>query len=290
MQLDLTGKNALVTGVSDNVGFGWHIAKSLQAAGANVLLACHPRVVGIVGRFLERDKYAESRALPHGVEGSFAPGALYPCDVGFDRETDVPDELKDQKGYKGEAVSIESCLNRVQEEHGHLDIVIHSVAFSPEISSGHLEVSRQAYMTALSISSYSLVALTRAALPLMKDRSGSVVGLSYLAAQRAVPFYGGGMATAKAALECDARMLAWFAGEEGHRVNIVSAGPYASRAAKSIGDIQTMIDETAERSPLRRSIEAQEVADAVVYLCSPMASAITGDVLYVDAGYHAMGV
>jgi enoyl-[acyl-carrier protein] reductase I len=289
VSIDLSGQNALVTGVADNVGFAWHIAKSLHAAGANVLLACHPRVVSIVERFLERDKYAESRQLPYGKEGAFVAGALYPCDVSYDSEEDVPEEVKGQKGYRDQAVSVGALMDRVQADHGHLDIVIHSVAFSPEIAKPHLDVSRGAYLTALSISSYSLVSLTRAALPLMKDRKGSVVGLSYLAAQRAVPFYGGGMATAKAALECDARMLSWFAGEVGHRVNIVSAGPYASRAAKSIGDIQEMIDATAERSPLRRAIEAQEVADSVLYLCSSLSTGVTGDVHYVDAGYHAMG-
>ena len=98
------------------------------------------------------------------------------------------------------------------------------------------------------------------------------------------------MASAKAALECDARMLSWFVGEMGHRVNIVSAGPYASRAAKSIGDIDTMIEATAQRSPLRRAITPQEVANAVLFLCSNLASAITGEVIHVDAGYHAMGV
>ena len=174
------------------------------------------------------------------------------CDVGYDTFADIPDEVRAQKGFGEEDVSIEGCMERVQAETPHLDIVIHSVAFSPEISSPHLNVSRQAYLTAMSISSYSLVALTRAALPLMKGREGAVVGLSYLASNHVVPFYGGGMATAKAALECDARYLSWFVGEEGHRVNLVSAGPYASRAARSIGDMATMVSETANRSPLRR--------------------------------------
>ena len=122
----------------------------------------------------------------------------------------------------------------------------------------------------------------------MKD--GSVVGLSYIAANRMVPGYGGGMASAKAALECDARALAHHVGPDGHRVNIVSAGPYPSRAAKSVGEIDVMIEAAAEKSPLRRAITRQDVADSVLYLCSPMSSAVTGQVLYVDCGYHAMGV
>lgn len=287
--LDLAGKVALVTGVADDVGFGWHIAKAMQAAGADVILASHPRVVSIVERFLTRDKSKESRALPFGVAGEFKPKALLGCDVAVDTEADIPANMKGEKGYESD-VSIAGLVEKVKGLTPHVDVVIHSVAFSPEIAKTHVETSRGAYLTAMSISSYSLVALSRAFLPLMKGREASVVGLTYLASQRAVPFYGGGMAAAKAALECDARMLAWFLGEEGHRVNLVSAGPYASRAAKSIGDIGTMIDETAKKSPLRRAIDADDVASATAFLCSPLARNVTGQVVYVDAGYSSMGV
>lgn len=288
--IDLSGKTALVTGVADDIGFGWHIARTLQAAGAEVVLGCHPRVLGIVDRFLTRDKSAESRQLPFGVPGELKPKAVYGCDVGYDTAADIPDEVKGQKGYGAEDVSIEGCMKRLADDVGTVDLLIHSVAFSPEIQKSHLEVSRQAYLTAMSISSYSLVALTRAALPLMKGREGSVVGLTYLASERVVPYYGGGMAAAKAALECDARFLSWFAGEEGHRVNLISAGPYASRAARSIGDMGTMVSTTAERSPLRRPIEADDVANAALFYCSPLARNVTGTCLFVDAGFHAMGV
>ncbi len=288
--IDLKGKKALVTGVADNVGFGWHIAKSLQAAGAEVIISCHPRVQTILERFLSKDKYSESRQLPYNSKEELKAIAILPCDVTYDTHEDIPEAQRSQKGYAGVDASIQGLMDATQKAVGELDILIHSVAFSPEVDRSHLEVSRQAYLTAMSTSSYSLIALSRAAAPLMKNRNGHIVGLSYLAAQRAVPFYGGGMAAAKAALECDARMLAWHLGEAGHTVNIVSPGPYASRAAKSIGDIGEMIDQTAARSPLRRSIDAQDVANSVLFLCSPLASAITGEVLYVDAGYHAMAM
>lgn len=285
--VDLAGKVALVTGVADDVGFAWHIAKYLQAAGADIILASHPRVVSIVERFLNRDKSAESRQLPYG-RGEFRPKALLGCDVACDVSSDIPAALKDEKGYEGD-VSLAGCFARVRELSPHLDIVIHSVAFSPEIAKPLPEVSRQGYLTAQSVSAYSLTALYRAAEPMMRGRAGTLVGLSYLASERAVPFYGGGMSSAKAALEADARQLAWFAGEHGHRVNIVSAGPYASRAARSIGNIGKMIDDTAVKSPLRRPIEPEDVARTVLFLCSELSTNITGATLYVDAGYHAMG-
>lgn len=288
--LDLSGKVAFVTGVADNVGFGWHIAKALQAAGAEVVLGVHPRVRKIVQNFLTRDKYAESRALPFDVAGEFSPKAVLGCDASYDTWDDVPDEVRAQKGYTDGDVSISGSAEALKELVPGVDIIIHSMAFSPEIAKPHVEVSRSAYLTAMGVSSYSLIALSRAMLPLMNGRQGSVIGLSYMASERVVPFYGGGMATAKAALECDARFLSWFLGEEGHRVNIVSPGPYASRAAKSIGEIDTMIDETAQRSPLRRAIDADDVANTTLFLCSDLAKNVTGTCLYVDAGYHAMGV
>lgn len=290
ISIDLKGKTAFVTGVADDVGFGWHIATALQAAGADVILGCHPRVVGIVERIMTRAQNAESRKLPHGVPGEFKPKAILGCDVSLDTEADITQAQRETKGFEGD-VSISGCVEKVKGlAPGGVDILVHSVAFSPEIAKSHVETSRGAYLTALSVSAYSLVAMARAFAPLMKGRQGAVVSLSYLAAERAVPFYGGGMATAKAALEADTRMLAWFLGEDGHRVNAISAGPYASRAAKSIGDISQMIDQTAQRSPMRRAIEPEDVANAAVFLCSDLARNVTGEVLHVDAGYHAMGV
>lgn len=289
--IDLSGKNAFVTGVADDGGFGWAIAKALKAAGAKVWLASHPRVTGLVGLILRRTGSAASRALPYGVEGEFQPDGIIGCDVAYDTLEDMPEEVRKSKGYTDGDVSIRGAFEKYRELSGGapLDIVIHSVAFSPEIQKTHLETSRAAYLQAMSISAYSLVGMTRAALPLMEGRQGSIIGLSYLASQRFVPGYGGGMSSAKAALETDARAMAFYAGEHGHRVNIVSPGPFPSRAAKSIGDIKSIVDQVKDKSPLKRSITAQDVADTVLYLCSPMASAITGATLYVDCGYNAMG-
>lgn len=283
----LRDKTALVTGVADNVGFGWHIAKTLQAAGAKVIVSCHPRVQSILERYLEKDKYQESRTLPFGT-GHFSPMGVVACDASMDTAEQLKN-LSETKGYGDKDVSIQGAMAEVKNLSSSLDILIHSIAFSPEVTKSHIDVSRDAYLTAMSVSSYSLVSLTKAALPLMQSRKGSIVGLTYLAGERAVPFYGGGMASAKAALECDARMLAWEVGLHGHRVNLISAGPYASRAARAIGEIGSMIDKTAERSPLRRAIEPEEVANTALYLSSDLASGVTGEIIHVDAGYHAMG-
>lgn len=288
MSLMLQGKTALVTGVADNVGFGWHIAKRLQEHGADIILSSHPRVISILERFLTKDKYQESRVLCGG--GEFKPKAVIPCDVGVDTLADVPAEMRGEKGYEGMDISIAGMAQELSSKRETIDIVVHSVAFSPEIDRLHLAVSRRAYLTAMSISAYSLVALSRAMVPFMQGRHGSIMALSYLASERAVPFYGGGMASAKAALECDARMLTWQLGELGHRVNIISAGPYASRAAKSIGDIEAMVEKTKEKSPLRRAITPDDVANTALFLASDLSSAITGETIHVDAGFHAMAL
>lgn len=286
--IDLGGKTALVTGVADNVGFGWHIAKALAGSGAAVILSSHPRVISILDRFLTKEKYQDSRRLSDGSE--FKPKAVIACDVAVDSLEDLSAEQRSDKGYEGIDVSIAGMTRALKSTGEKIDILIHSVAFSPEIDRMHLEVSRRAYLTAMSVSSYSLVALSRAMLPFMQGRSGSIIALSYLAGERAVPFYGGGMASAKAALECDARMLAWPLGEAGHRINIISAGPYASRAAKSIGDIETMVEKTKRKSPLRRAITAEDVANAALFLASDLSTAITGEIIHVDAGFHAMAL
>ena len=296
--IDLTGKVALVTGVGDNESFAWFIAKALQAAGARLIFAVHPRMIRIVEGFLSGDAPVdlESRKLPYGG-GSLHVEKLLPCDVGYDTLADVPEATRNDRRYKrvedqhGD-YSIEGLMKAVKESHGGIDMLIHSVAFAPEIKSKLVDTTRAGYWTAISISAYSLIGLVRAGLPLMENRpdGASVVGLTYLGGARVVPHYGGGMSTAKAALEIDAKQLAHNVGGKGVRVNLISAGPYGSRAAKGIGDIQQMIDYAAQRSPLPRGITPEEVANTTAFLCSPLASGITGHVLYVDAGYNVMGV
>jgi enoyl-[acyl-carrier protein] reductase I len=291
--LDLKGKIALVTGVGDNESFAWFIAKALQAAGARIVLACHPRMITIVQSILERDADADSRILPFGA-GTLKVERVLPCDVSFDTMDDVDEKTRNDRRFNRHGnFAIKDMIETVGKEFGAIDILIHSVAFSPEIKNKAVDTSRGAYWTALSISAYSLTALCRAAQPWMENRpeGASVVGLTYLGGERVVPHYGGGMSTAKAALQIDAKQLAHNLGSKNVRVNLISAGPYASRAARSIvPDFGKMIDYAAQRSPLPRPITPDEVANATVFLCSPLASGITGHVLYVDCGYNVMGV
>lgn len=290
--LDLSGKVALVTGVGDNVGFAWYIAKALNAAGARLVFACHPRLMGIVENILERDADADTRVLPFNA-GMLKVEKVLACDVSFDTMEDVDEKTRNDKRYQKHGdYSIKGLLDAVGKGCGAVDILIHAIAFSPEIKNKAVDTTRKAYLTALSISSYSLTALLHAATPLMENRpdGAAAVGLTYLGGDRVVPHYGGGMSTAKAALQIDAKQLASNLGPKKIRVNLISAGPYASRAARAIGDIDKMINYAAERSPLPRGIEPEEVANATTFLCSPLASGITGEVLYVDCGYNTMGL
>ncbi len=203
--------------------------------------------------------------------------------------------------------TVQGCANRLREEFGEkpLDIVAHTLANAPEVSRGLLDTSRRGYLAAVGVSSYSMVSLVQRLGPLMRPEA-SYVSLTYLASERVIPGYGGGMSSAKAALESDTRVLAWEAGRRwGQRVNCISAGPVATRAASSIGReapgseagsegrakpfIQQMIEYVAESSPLPTPIAAREIGDAAAFLCSPLATGITGCVLHVDHGYHAMG-
>jgi enoyl-[acyl-carrier protein] reductase I len=290
--INFDGKIALVTGVGDNESFAWFIAKALRAAGAKIVLACHPRMVSIVESILTRSQDAESRVLPY-VGGEFKVEKTYACDVSYDTMADVPDAIRNDRRYaKYPEYSVQGTVDAIGKEFGGIDILIHSVAFSPEITKSAKDTSRSAYMTALGISAYSLTSLLRAAEPYMANRPGgaSAVGLTYLGGERVVPYYGGGMSTAKAALQIDCKQLAQNLGPKNIRVNLISAGPYASRAARSIrpGEFEKSIEYAASKSPLPRKIEPEEVANSTVYLCSELASAVTGQILYVDCGYNTM--
>lgn len=289
--IDFTNKVALVTGVGDNESFAWFISKALKSAGAKVVLACHPRVVGIVESFLSRDADKESRMLSNG--GELKVEKVFACDAGYDTMDDVPAEVKGDRRYaKFADFSIKGCIEAVGKEFGGIDMLIHSIAFSREITKSAKETTRKGYMEALGISAYSLTSMLRYAEPYMENRSASAVGLTYLGGDRVVPYYGGGMSTAKAALQIDCKQLASNLGPKNIRVNLISAGPYASRAAKSIrpGEFEKSIQYAADRSPLPRAITPEEVANATLFLCSDLASGVTGHVLYVDCGYNVMGV
>ena len=295
--IDFSGKIALVTGVGDNLSFAWYIGKALQQAGAKVVLAVHPRMLDIVENLLKsaHAEDAEKRQLPDGSE--FAPAKLFRCDVSYDTMADVkleemPDAQRRHYAKYTEDYSVSGVVNAVAKEFGGIDILIHSVAFSREVTKPLIDTSRKAYHEAMGISAYSLVSLVRAAAPHMANRpdGASVVGLTYVAGERVVPHYGGGMGTCKAALQIDAKQLSWFVGDKNIRVNLISAGPYASRAARAINkDFDKLIQHAADHSPLRRPIEPEEVANATLYLCSHLASAVTGQILYVDCGYNVMG-
>jgi enoyl-[acyl-carrier protein] reductase I len=296
--LDLTGKVTLITGVGDNESFAWFISKTMQAAGARLVLGVHPRMIRIVEGFLTGDAPAdiEARKLPYG-SGNLTVDRVLPCDVSYDTMDDVPAEVRNDRRYKRveeqhSDYSIAGLMKAVGQSHGAIDILVHSVAFAPEFKSKLVDTTRAGYWTAISISAYSLTGLLRAATPLMENRPGgaAALALTYLGGDRVVPHYGGGMSTAKAALQIDAKQLAHNLGPKGIRVNCISAGPYASRAARGIGDIGKMISYAAERSPLPRGVEPEEVANAAAFLCSPLASGITGHVVYVDCGYNVMGV
>ena len=291
LPIDLSGKRALVAGVADDNGFGWAIAKHLIQAGATVCVATWPPALNIFLNLLERGKLDESRRLADGSLLSFEK--IYPLDAVFDALEDAPAELRENKRYKDVGdFSITGLADRVRSDFGEgsVDILVHSLANGPEVKKALIDTSRAGYLAAVSASAYSLVSMVRAFGPLMR-RGGAVASLTYMASERVIPGYGGGMSSAKAALESDTRVLAFEAGRRyGIRVNTVSAGPYASRAASAIGIIDDMVTYCEGNAPLTERLEATEVGAATAFLCSPLASGITGATIYVDKGIHAMGM
>ena len=291
LSIDLTGKRAFIAGVADDGGFGFAIAKALAEAGASICVGTWPPALNIFQNLLERGKIAESLRLPGGRTMAFE--RIYPLDAAFDTLDDAPAELRENKRYKERGdFSIAGVAERLQQDFGPagLDIVVHSLANGPEVRNPLLDTSRRGYLEAVSVSAYSNIALVRRLAPLMRP-GGAFLSLTFMASERVIPGYGGGMSSAKAALESDTRTLAFEAGRRfGVRVNAISAGPLASRAASAIGLIERMIEYTRANSPLTRDLIAADVGHAAAFLLSPLAAGITGTVVYVDNGFHAMGM
>jgi len=290
LPIDLSGKRALVAGVADDGGFGFAIAKAMAEAGASICVGTWPPALNIFENLLRRGKMDESRKLSSGKMLEFE--RIYPLDAAYDRFEDAPEDIRTNKRYveRGD-FSIAGLATQLVKDFGEnpLDILVHSLANGPEVKKPLLETSRAGYLAAVSVSAYSLVGLLARLGPLLR-KDAAVVSLTYMASERVVPGYGGGMSSAKAALESDTRALAYEAGRKyGVRVNTISAGPYASRAASAIGFIDEMVKYYAQNAPLPQELSAAEVGNAAAFLCSPLASGITGTTVYVDKGYHVMG-
>ena len=295
LPIDLSGKRAFIAGVADDGGFGFAIAKALAQAGATVSVGTWPPALGIFLKLLERGKMEDSMALRDGRRMEFEK--IYPLDAAYDTLSDVPEEVQENKRYKelGD-FTIEGLAASMRKDFGErgLDIVIHSLANGPEVRKPLVETSRAGYLAAVGVSAYSNVSLIRHLGPMMRP-GGSFLSLTFMAGERVIPGYGGGMSSAKAALEADTRTLAFEAGRRwGVRINAISAGPLASRAASAIGGaggfIEMMISYSEVNSPLVRRLDAADVGATAAFLASPLAAAITGSVVYVDNGYHAMGM
>ena len=291
INIDLTGRRALVAGVADDGGFGFAIAKSLAEAGATVCVGTWPPALNIFLNLLERGKMDESRRLTSGKLFEFEK--IYPLDAEYDTLAAAPPDVRESKRYKDTGdFSIEGMAARLTADFGEkpLDIVVHSLANGPDVKKPLLETSRNGYLTAVSVSAYSMVSMVSRLSPLMRPH-GSFLSLTYMASERVIPGYGGGMSSAKAALESDTRVLAYEAGRKyGVRVNTISAGPWASRAASAIGIIGKMIEYCQQNSPLAEPVTADDVGNTACFLASPLSAGITGSTVYVDKGYHTMGM
>ena len=257
----LEGRKGVVLGVANKRSIAWAIARAAHAAGAEVALT-----------------YATDR-FKEGVEElgrTIGCKHYYPCDVGSDAE-------------------VQALADGLKRDLGRLDFLVHAVAFArkEELSGGFIDTTREGYRIAQDISSYSLTALCRACKPLLENpgegRTSSVLTLTYLGGQRVVPNYNV-MGVAKAALEASVRYLAADLGPSGIRVNAISAGPIKTLSAAGVNNFSTLLDTMPDRAPLRKNVSAEEVADAGTFLLSEAARGITGSVLFVDAGFHVLGV
>ena len=255
--IDLQGKNALVFGVANQRSIAWHIARALDQAGARIVLSyINDRVRSGVERL--------------GGQLSSEP-MLLECDVSDD-------------------ANVESAFETLKAELGRVDVIVHSIAFAnrEDLGGPFIETPREGFRLALDISAYSLVSVARHAMPLMED-GGAIVTMTFQASNRVFPGYNV-MGTAKAALENEVRQLSWDLGKRNVRINAVSAGPVDTLSSRVISGYRDMKRAHAERSPLGRNITHDEVANTALFLCSDMATGITGEVLHVDTGYHVMGI
>src|SRR6185312_14985763 len=253
--LSMQGKNVVIFGVANKRSIAWAIAQRLNDAGAKLAITYQN----------ERMK-AEAHDLITSLPGAQA----FQCDVSSDED-------------------IDALYAQLKQHFGQLDAVVHSVAFAPAdaMRGDFLDTSREAFRVAHDVSVYSLVAVTRAAVPLMAN-GGSVVTLSYFGAEKVVPGYNV-MGVAKASLEATVRYLANSVGQKKIRVNAISAGPIKTLAARGVGDFTQMLKNHAEHAPLKRNVDVKEVGETALFLCSEMGSGITGETIYVDCGYNIMG-
>ncbi|HEX8472839.1 MAG TPA: enoyl-ACP reductase [Pyrinomonadaceae bacterium] len=250
----LQNKKGIIFGVANKRSIAWASAQALSEAGAQLAFT------------FQNERLRENvEDLTRDFTGSFN----VQCDVV------KPDE-------------VEETFRQVKENFGRLDFLVHSLAFAPReaLEGEYLDTSRDAYATALEVSAYSLVTLARAAAPLMTE-GGSIVSMTYYGAEKVVPNYNV-MGVAKAALEASTRYLAADLGKHNIRVNAISAGPLNTLAARGVGNMGAMLKHHAERAPLRRNVEAREVGNTTLFLCSPLSSGITGEVIHVDCGYNIM--
>ncbi len=252
----LEGKTALVMGVANRWSLAWAVAQAMVREGAELILTYQG----------ERQK-----STVEGLGRSLNAGRLLPCDVGKDSE-------------------VEKMFQALQNEGRKLDVLVHSLAFAnrEDLENPFHETSRDGFSLALDVSAYSLVKVAHQALPLMA-RGGAVLTLTYLGSTRAVTNYNV-MGVAKAALEASVRYLASEFGPQGIRVNAVSAGPIKTASARAVKDFSSMLTQVEQKAPLRKNTEPAEVADAAVFLASHLARGITGEILFVDGGYHIMGL
>jgi len=294
--VDLKGKVAFIAGVADSTGYGWAIAKALADAGATIIVGTWPPVLKIFQMGLKKGSFDEDSILSDGSK--MVIENVYPLDAVFDEPDDVPEEIQNNKRYAGlDGFTISEVAAKVEKDYGKIDILVHSLANGPEVTKPLLETTRKGYLAASSASAYSAVSLLQKFGPIMNE-GGSMLSLTYIASEKVIPGYGGGMSSAKAQLESDTRTLAYEAGRKyGLRVNTISAGPLKSRAASAIGKepgqktfIEYAIDYSKANAPLAQDLYSDDVGNSGLFLCSPMARSVTGVTLYVDNGLNCMGM